>query len=54
LDAEDALRAACLKFELRFEAMEREAQQRALVLQELSATQWEQLWIAAKLLNRKP
>jgi MazG family protein len=53
LDAEDALRAAALKFERRFEFMELEAKRRGMVLQELSAAQWEELWGAAKSLNHK-
>jgi nucleoside triphosphate diphosphatase len=53
LDAEQALRAASFKFEQRFEAMERAAEQQGLPLQQLSAAQWEALWSAAKLLNRK-
>ncbi len=51
LDAEDALRAAMLKFEQRFEAMELEASRAGLVLTQLSAAQWEQLWQNAKSLK---
>jgi nucleoside triphosphate diphosphatase len=53
LDAEQALRAASLKFERRFECMENQAQRTRLRLETLSAAQWEQLWAAAKLLNHK-
>jgi nucleoside triphosphate diphosphatase len=48
LDAEEALRAATLKFEQRFAAMEEEAGARALRLDELSSAQWDELWNAAK------
>jgi nucleoside triphosphate diphosphatase len=51
LDAEDALRAAGLKFERRFEAMEAAATARGVALPQLSASQWEALWLAAKSLN---
>jgi len=51
VDAEDALRAAGLKFERRFEAMERQAQAQGMTLTQLSAAQWEALWLAAKALN---
>jgi nucleoside triphosphate diphosphatase len=53
VDAEDALRAAMLKFEQRFEAMEAEASRTGLVLPQLTAVQWEQLWRAAKTLRDK-
>jgi nucleoside triphosphate diphosphatase len=53
LDAEQALRAASLKFERRFESMESQAQHARLKLETLSAAQWEQLWAAAKSLNDK-
>jgi ATP diphosphatase len=53
LDAEEALRAASLKFERRFESMESQAQQAQLRLETLSAAQWEQLWVAAKSLSDK-
>jgi ATP diphosphatase len=53
LDAEQALRAASLKFEQRFECMETQAQGAQLRLETLSPTQWEQLWSAAKSLNGK-
>ena len=39
--------------ERRFEFMELEAKRRGMVLQELSAAQWEELWGAAKSLNHK-
>jgi MazG family protein len=48
IDAEDALRVATLKFERRFEHMERAAAQRGLALDQLSPAQWEELWGAAK------
>jgi nucleoside triphosphate diphosphatase len=48
LDAEEALRAASLKFEQRFESMERQARERGLILDELSSAQWDELWRAAK------
>ncbi len=48
LDAEDALRAASLRFEQRFEHMERAAGRRGLALEGLSSAQWEELWSAAK------
>lgn len=51
VDAEDALRAATLKFERRFESMELEASRLGLVLTQLSAAQWEELWRAAKSLK---
>jgi len=53
LDAEQALRAASLKFERRFECMEEEAQRARLSLESLSPAQWEQLWSVAKSLNGK-
>jgi len=53
LDAEQALRAASLKFERRFECMEEEAQRARLPLESLSPAQWEQLWSVAKSLNGK-
>jgi ATP diphosphatase len=54
LDAEEALRAASLKFERRFECMESHAQRAQLRLETLSPEQWEQLWSAAKSLSDKP
>jgi nucleoside triphosphate diphosphatase len=51
LDAEQALRAASLKFERRFESMEAAAQRAQLRLETLSPQQWEQLWSVAKSLN---
>ena len=48
VDPEDALRGASQKFERRFVAMEAFIAERALVTSELSAAQWEQLWVAAK------
>ena len=49
VDAEAALRAANSKFERRFEAMERLATERGRPLEELSATEWDQLWREVKL-----
>jgi nucleoside triphosphate diphosphatase len=54
IDPENALQAAALKFERRFERMERSAQARKQTLSQLSATQWEELWCAAKSLPDKP
>ena len=48
LDAEDALRAASLRFEQRFEHMEQAAATRGRSLEGLSGAQWEALWSAAK------
>lgn len=48
IDAEDALRAASLKFERRFGHMERAAAARGMALERLTASEWEQLWCAAK------
>jgi MazG family protein len=48
LDPEQALRAAMLKFERRFQHMERQAAQTGLALDSLSAAQWDELWKAAK------
>ena len=53
LEAEEALRAASLKFEQRFECMETQAQRAQLRLEALSPAQWEQLWSAAKSLTGK-
>jgi len=53
VDPESALQRACLKFERRFEGMERSAQRQNLTLSELSAAQWEGLWQAAKSLPDK-
>jgi len=52
VDAEDALRRAALKFEQRFECMERIAGRRGLELNELDAVRWEALWLEAKSLTR--
>jgi ATP diphosphatase len=51
-DAEGALRAANAKFERRFASMEALAEQRALVLSELTLDQWEALWLEAKQAER--
>jgi nucleoside triphosphate diphosphatase len=51
VDPESALQGAALKFERRFEQMERSAQQQQLSLDKLSADQWEQLWNVAKSLT---
>lgn len=48
VDPEQALRAATLKFERRFERMEQNAAARGWRLVELSAAQWDALWNAAK------
>lgn len=53
VDAEDALRRAALKFEQRFECMERLAERDGLALAGLAAGQWEQLWGEAKSLTKK-
>lgn len=49
IDAESALRAANDKFERRFRSMERLARERRLILERLSAEEWEGLWQEAKL-----
>ena len=51
-DAEGALRAANAKFERRFASMESLAQERALVLTDLTLPQWEALWQQAKVAER--
>ncbi len=48
VDPEVALQAAGRKFERRFGHMEREAQGRRLPLDQLTPSQWEELWQAAK------
>jgi ATP diphosphatase len=53
VDPENALRRAALKFEQRFERMERSAGQANRALNQLSAADWEQLWQAAKSLADK-
>lgn len=53
LDAEEALRAASLKFERRFEAMERAAASAGSALGTLTAAQWDELWRTAKSLSDK-
>ena len=53
VDAEDALRRAALKFERRFESMERAAEAAGLVLNELDAARWEELWRDAKSMTKK-
>lgn len=50
VDAEDALRAANRKFELRFRRMESLARDRRLELDALSPAQWDALWTEAKTL----
>jgi len=52
VDAEDALRRAALKFERRFEYMEQTAAARGVVLNELTAAQWDELWRDAKSLTK--
>jgi uncharacterized protein YabN with tetrapyrrole methylase and pyrophosphatase domain len=49
LDAEAALRGANAKFERRFRRMESLAHERGLVLERLSASEWDGLWREAKL-----
>jgi MazG family protein len=53
VDAEDAARRAALKFEQRFECMERLAERAGRALAGLDAAQWEQLWEQAKSLTKK-
>lgn len=53
VDPENALQRSALKFEQRFERMEESAAQTKQPLAELSASQWEQLWQAAKSLEDK-
>jgi len=53
VDPEHALQGAALKFERRFEGMERAAQDQKLALTELSPAQWDRLWQAAKSLSDK-
>jgi MazG family protein len=53
VDAEDALRRAALKFEQRFECMERLAEREGRALAGLDAAQWGQLWEQAKSLTKK-
>jgi ATP diphosphatase len=48
-DAEESLRAANNKFERRFAHMEQTARTQGLVLEKLSAAEWDALWRAAKL-----
>jgi nucleoside triphosphate diphosphatase len=52
VDAEDALRRAALKFEQRFESMERAAERAGRSLNELDAAQWDELWREAKSLTK--
>lgn len=51
LDPEQALRAACLKFERRFAHMELEAERTGVLLETLSPAQWDELWSHAKSLS---
>ena len=53
VDAEDALRRAALKFEQRFECMERLAERDGRALNGLQAAEWEKLWCEAKSLTKK-
>jgi ATP diphosphatase len=53
VDPEHALQGAALKFEQRFELMERSAEGQKLALTGLSPAQWERLWQAAKSLAGK-
>jgi ATP diphosphatase len=48
VDPENSLQGAALKFERRFEHMEQSARGQKMPLNELTATQWEALWQAAK------
>jgi nucleoside triphosphate diphosphatase len=52
-DAEEALRAANLKFERRFRDMEALAGTRGLTLENLSPQQWESLWEESKARERR-
>jgi ATP diphosphatase len=54
VDPEQALRAAGLKFEQRFERMEAAATRQGMMLSALSPAQWDQLWREAKALHHKP
>jgi ATP diphosphatase len=51
-DPERVLRAANRKFEQRFRQMEALANERGLVLDQLSAEAWDSLWETAKRLSR--
>ncbi len=53
VDAEDALRRAAMKFERRFECMERLAERGGVALTDLDAARWEALWDQSKLLTKK-
>jgi nucleoside triphosphate diphosphatase len=53
VDAEDALRRAALKFERRFECMERAAARGGLALEALDPAQWDELWRDAKSLTKE-
>lgn len=53
LDPEQALRAACLKFEHRFRLMEQAATASGKPLSSLTPEQWEALWNEAKALKGK-
>jgi ATP diphosphatase len=52
-DAEEALRGANSKFERRFRDMESLARERGLVLNALSAAEWEGLWLESKVKERE-
>jgi ATP diphosphatase len=52
VDPEAALQGAGRKFERRFGQMERAAADRRLSLEQLTAAQWEELWQAAKAIER--
>lgn len=54
IDAESALRKSNQKFELRFAAMERQADNRQMVFESLSADQKNELWEEAKRIERLP
>ena len=49
IDAEAALRGCNARFERRFRAMERLADERGRALESLSAAEWDELWREAKL-----
>ncbi len=53
VNPEEALRKSCNKFVTRFGNMEHQAQEAAKGLQQLTPTEWETLWDAAKTHERK-
>jgi ATP diphosphatase len=54
INPEESLRLANAKFERRFRGMEKLARQRARVLGELSAAEWDALWNEVKSLEKSP